>query len=225
MRVYRCDLTLHDYLFFATTERGRVAETGQFLHNYALTYAVGWARSPYRNEIQQPHYAQELSEVTDRYLTPARLLNGSYALVQYNTLPETFWLMREQSVGYPNWGFIKMLKPFSRFRFYALAQREVTFPRFIRLGKFMAKAEIQVAPATVVRRRTDACQVEPLLNWEDLAVKPVPYEVITSALPTRLVGHSRFEQVEHVIARFADDSEVVLPLPMGYPGGQLCSLW
>ncbi len=28
MELYRCDLTLHDYLFFATTERGKVAETG-----------------------------------------------------------------------------------------------------------------------------------------------------------------------------------------------------
>jgi CRISPR-associated protein Csc1 len=118
-----------------------------------------------------------------------------------------------------------MLKPFSRFRFYAVAQQEVTFPRFIRLGKFMAKAEIQVKPAAVVRRRIDACQVEPLLNWEDLAVKPVPYEVIANALPTRLIGYSQFESVEHVVARFADGGEVALPLPMGYPGGRLCNLW
>ncbi len=62
MELYRCDITLHDYLFFATTERGKVAETGPFIHNYALTYALGWAIAPWRNEVQKPHYREDLAQ-------------------------------------------------------------------------------------------------------------------------------------------------------------------
>jgi hypothetical protein len=33
MELYRCYITLQDYLFFATTERGKVAETGPFIRH------------------------------------------------------------------------------------------------------------------------------------------------------------------------------------------------
>ena len=224
MHVYRCDLTLHDYLFFATTERGKVAETGRFIHNYALTYALGLATSPYFNERQQPHYREELGAVQGVYVTPAACLSGAYALTQYNTLPETFDLSRAQSTGYPNWGFIKCLKPQSRFRFYVLARQDRAFPRFVRLGKFMSKAELLTQHAKGAQQR-GCCEVEPLLNWEDLLPpKPVPRDVIVNALPTRLVGHAAFDQVEYVEARFGD-SAICLPLAMGYLGGAPCSSW
>ena len=224
MHIYRCNLTLYDYLFFATTERGKIAETGRFIHNYALTYALGWASSPYFNERQQPHYREELSAARGVYVTPAQFLGGGYLLTQYNTMPETFDLSRAQSIGYPNWGFIKCLKPDSRFRFYVLSQGERAFPRFVRLGKFMSKAKL-MTQHTVGTRRRGKCQVEPLLNWEDLlAPKPVPRDIIVNALPTRLVGCSAFSMVDYVEADFDGDS-VCLPLTMGYLGDAPCNSW
>ena len=107
MQLYRCDSTLHDYLFFATTERGKAAETGPFIHNYTLTYALGWASSPWRNDVQKPHYREELAQVGYRYVTPARLVRGSYVVSQYNTMTESYHLGKAQSIGYPDWGFIK----------------------------------------------------------------------------------------------------------------------
>src|SRR5204863_5239188 len=99
MEMYRCDILLHDYLFFATTERGKVAETGPFIHNYALTYALGWATSAWRNETQQPHYREELRAVGRRYVTPAKLLHGSTLVSQYNTLSESYSLGKGRSIG------------------------------------------------------------------------------------------------------------------------------
>ena len=139
-------------------------------------------------------------------------------------MPETFDLSRAQSIGYPNWGFIKCLKPDSRFRFYVLSQGERDFPRFVRLGKFMSKAEL-MTQHTVGTRRQGKCQVEPLLNWEDLLdPKPVPRDIIVNALPTRLVGCSTFSMVDYVEADFHGDS-VCLPLTMGYLGDASCNSW
>src|SRR5438445_8489755 len=107
MEIYRCDITLHDYRFFATTERGKVAETGPFIHNYALTYALGWAISPWYHEEQKPLYREELSRVGKRYITPAQLIRGSSLVSQYNTLSESYSMNKGRSIGYPDWGFIK----------------------------------------------------------------------------------------------------------------------
>ncbi|MEI6045095.1 MAG: type I-D CRISPR-associated protein Cas5/Csc1 [Chloroflexota bacterium] len=239
MELYRCDLVLHDYLFFATTERGKVAETGPFIHNYALTYALGWATSPWRNEEQLPHYNEELSQVGQRYATPARLVGGSYLVSQYNTMSESYSLSKGRSIGYPDWGFIKGFRPGSIFRFYVISSQPVEFPLFIRLGKFMAKTRIIVTRANQVQRST-ALNSEAkregspvLLNWTDLAPagRPLVYDIVASALPTRLVDNPVFQGVigPYLSATFTrgeqDKITIDLPLQMGYLGANLCLSW
>src|SRR5438128_3438987 len=188
MELYRCDIALHDYLFFATTERGKVAETGPFIHNYALTYALGWATSLWRNEEQRPHYREELARVGQRYVTPARLVRGSYVLSQYNTMSESYSLGKAQSIGYPDWGFIKCFRPGTIFRFYVLGAEEVQFPHFLRLGKFMAKTLLSTTAAHKIQQRREWPQeqeiargqgTQPLLNLYDLPgpARPVIYNI------------------------------------------------
>ncbi|MFM6191875.1 type I-D CRISPR-associated protein Cas5/Csc1, partial [Planktothrix sp.] len=44
--IYRCTIELHDSLYFATREIGRLYETEPILHNYALCYALGLIDNP-----------------------------------------------------------------------------------------------------------------------------------------------------------------------------------
>jgi CRISPR-associated protein Csc1 len=207
-------------LFFATTERGKIAETGSFIHNYALTYALGWARSPWHNELQQPHYPEELAaawQAEAAYVTPAALLHGSFVLSQYNTMPETYQLDKGQSIGYPDWGFAKCIRPAAQFRFYVLSYDLKTFPRFIRLGKFVAKAEIQhLEPARQIERVTGDCTANILLAWDDLSTKPAVFDLTANALPTRLVNRANFFHVPYLRAQFSEGNVVTLPLTAGY---------
>ncbi|HXL38075.1 MAG TPA: type I-D CRISPR-associated protein Cas5/Csc1 [Ktedonobacteraceae bacterium] len=235
MQLYRCDITLHDYLFFATTERGKVAETGPFIHNYALTYALGWASSPWRNDVQKPHYREELAQVGHRYVTPARLVRGSYVVSQYNTMTESYHLGKAQSIGYPDWGFIKCFRPGTIFRFYVLSAGEVQFPHFLRLGKFMAKTVISTAVAQKIEQRAEWTErqergAHPLLNWNDLptSARPAIYDIIATALPTRLVDNPVFNGIAgpYLSATFEnEDVPVQFPLQMGYFGENLCVSW
>lgn len=218
MHLYRCGLVLHDYLFFATTERGKVAETGPFVHNYALTYALGWARSRWRTEVQEPHYPEELAaawRAEAAYVTPAALLEGGYIISQYNTMPESYDLGKPISAAYPDWGFAKCLRPAAHLRFYVLSREHKVFPRYIRLGKFMAKAELRAEHARQLTPATGPCQADTLLAWDDLAIKPQVFDIRADALPTRLVNHAHFADVPHLRARFPD-GEVTLPLAAGY---------
>jgi CRISPR-associated protein Csc1 len=239
MQAYRCDLVLHDYLFFATTERGKVAETGPFIHNYALTYALGWAVAPWCNEIQRPRYREQLARAGNRYVTPAALVRGSYLTTQYNTMSERYRLRKIQSAGYPDWGFLKCFRPGSLFRCYVLSAGAVQFPRYIRLGKFMTKTAVFATPASSLQIRLvsfnerEARQqdiLHPLLTWNDLplSARPVVYDIIANALPSRLIEHAVFTGIEgpYLAASFDGDPAIVqLPARMGYYGEHLCSSW
>jgi CRISPR-associated protein Csc1 len=227
MQVYRCDLNLHDYLFFATTERGKVAETGPFLHNYALTYALGWATSPWHNEVQKPHYREELAQVERRYVTPGTLVQGSYLTTQYNTLSESYALSRGRSTGYPDWGFIKCFCPGARFRFYVISAEVVQFPHYLRLGKFMSKAVLFSTSATEVRQRSIPFNEQETKRYH-VVHRPTIYDIIANSLPSRLIEHAVFTDIEgsYLAATFADEEMTVqFPARMGYYGANLCSSW
>lgn len=60
MQIYRGRIKLLDYVFFATVERGKIYETGAFIHNYALTYALKLAKDvPYTHAKQSPNYDEQ----------------------------------------------------------------------------------------------------------------------------------------------------------------------
>jgi CRISPR-associated protein Csc1 len=217
--IYRCDLTLHDYLFFASTERGKIAETGPFVHNYALTYALGWSQVVWYNSEQKARYLTDLGPIQDRYITPARLERGASVIVQYNTLGEKLRTNKPQSIGYPDWGFIKCFRPGTVFRAYVIFHEQETLPRYIRLGKFMTKTQLKVVAAKHVEQRQGACKVTHMLNWSDLREKPVSFNVRATSLPSRLISQASFEDITFLHATFPDGEEINLPLEMGYLAG------
>jgi CRISPR-associated protein Csc1 len=232
MQVYRAVLELLDYVFFATLERGKVYETGAFIHNYALTYAFRLASAPYSHLLQEPHYEDELHPANERgvYLTPARPLDVSLRRVQFNTISEGYGFAgKERSIGYPDWGFIRALRPGSRFDFYVLVADPATLPEasmfaaalqglpaYIRLGKFSSKARVELQKADRVEERRGEFTANVLLNWRDLSVEPAfPGDIYAAALPTRLIANSLFVDVHYYLAHFGEEV-VCLPRDMRF---------
>lgn len=233
MEIYRGKLELLDYVFFATVERGKVYETGAFIHNYALAYALRLAAAPYGHTVQEPHYEEELSPLNQQgiYLTPAEPLNVGHRRVQFNTISEGYGFPgKAPSLGYPDWGFARMLRPESSFRFYltlanlGLASPSPTlslalsgFPAYIRLGKFPGKARITLQKAEVTETKHGEFVANALLNWRDLASAPeVPGDIYAITLPTRLIANPHFHNTDYSYARFGEKDEVRLPLGMRF---------
>ena len=214
--IYRCDLILHDYLFFASTERGKVAETSPYVHNYALTYALNWVQSVWHNEQQKARYREDLTPIRHRYITPARLIQGASRVMQYNTLSEQLKFEKQRSIGYPDWGFIKCFNPGTLFQAYVIVVDAEIFPRYVRLGKFMAKTKLEVVKASSVSEKRGNFTASHLLNWSDLRKKPVAFNVQVMSLPSRLISQAVFETTEFLEAKFPDSDVVRLPLEMGY---------
>lgn len=235
MRIYRVSVELLDYVFYATTERGKVHETGAFLHNYALAYALGLGRGDtytYTHTTQEPHYEEELSPLNGiLYLTPAAPLQVLYRVVQWNSTGEAFTLSRVQSAGYPDWGSARMLRPGSRFLFYLLVHDPGRLPEApalhdllagrdvrARLGKFPAKVRLRAELANCIREEQGDFFCDALLNWQDLDVDPVSCYVMPGGRPTRLITRAQFVDQPHYRACFKTQEQSVVRLPkrMGF---------
>ncbi len=158
---YRCSIELHDSLYFATRELGRLYETEPILHNYALCYALGLVDNDFYNTTvadedayryfcseQIPKYAQHLSPLNQQgiYLTPARAIQHTAVLNTWKYADNRYHVeMQKTQKNIPSFGRAKEIAPESIFEFFLLSAHPLTLPKWIRLGKWMSKAELIVA--------------------------------------------------------------------------------
>jgi len=159
--IYQCELELHDHLYYATRELGRLYETEAVIHNYALCYALGFVdnqkygtqvdpQSEYRYfcREQVPQYAVHLEALNRAgiYVTPAGSLGHQSTLHTWKYANNAYHVEMEQtSKNIPSFGRVKEIAPESQFGFYILSREALTdLPRWIRLGKWMSKAEVVV---------------------------------------------------------------------------------
>ncbi len=189
MLITICRLELHDFLFYASREMGRLYETEKYLHNYGLTYALGLTRSPYANLTQVPHYAEDLSLLNEQgvYVTPAHPLRHTFAFHTFKMASVGYYSFTPQiSTNQVVFGRAKELAPESRFEFFVLSEREVRLPRWIRLGKWMAKARVEVVATNKAQVKQGRYQANGTLNPLDLPTFPENCNIVAMA-PASLI--------------------------------------
>ena len=145
--IAHCHMTLHDNLYYASREFGRVYETEKYLHNYGLTYALGLVQPApaYFNSSQEPRYREELraERVGRCYVTPAYPLHIHYSFITFKMAAVPYYSFTpKESKNRVVFGRAKELAPGSTFEFFILADEKRPIPRWVRLGKWMSKAEI-----------------------------------------------------------------------------------
>lgn len=156
--IQRCELELHDSLYYATREIGRLYETEPILHNYALCYALGLVDSDrhgtrvpdkqayrYHCPEQVPQYEVHLSALNrvGIYVTPARILSHATVLQTWKYADNRYHVeMTKTQKNIPSFGRAKEIAPESWFEFYVFSAKPLTLPKWIRLGKWMSKAEV-----------------------------------------------------------------------------------
>jgi CRISPR-associated protein Csc1 len=184
-----CHLHLHDFLFYASREMGRLYETEKYLHNYGLTYALGLTKAPYANLAQVPHYADDLEGVNEQgiYVTPASPLHYSYAFHTFKLANVAYYAFTPQiSSNRVVFGRAKELAPESSFVFFVLSEQEVKLPEWIRLGKWMAKAHVQVIQRGRAQEKQGPFHAPGALNPLDLTLLPDTCNIVPMA-PASLI--------------------------------------
>lgn len=169
--IYRCTLELHDSLYYATREIGRLYETEPVLHNYALCYALGLVDSEkyvtsvaeedsyrYFCPEQVPMYEAHLTPLNQQglYVTPARAVRHTSVLNTWKYADNRYHVeMQKTQKNIPSFGRAKEIAPESQFEFFILTHQNLEdlhkplsakwkwkLPKYLRLGKWMSKAEI-----------------------------------------------------------------------------------
>ncbi|MDZ7953554.1 type I-D CRISPR-associated protein Cas5/Csc1 [Nostoc sp. DedQUE09] len=160
--ICRCQIELHDSLYYATREIGRLYETEPIIHNYALCYALGLVDSQiYSTTVaeehsyryfcpeQVPKYEEHLTPLNQQgiYVTPARSLNHSSILNTWKYANNNYHVeMEKTQKNIPSFGRAKEIAAESLFEFFVISQKDLKLPKWIRLGKWMSKAEVTVEP-------------------------------------------------------------------------------
>lgn len=193
--VYQLRITLGDGVYHATRELGRSYQTGEYLHNYALTYALGFAVADYHDAAQVPRYRDHLGPLRERglYVTPARPERVRFANHTFKFADTRNHVqMLPSSVNVPSYGRARELAPESRFTAYLLCREEPRkLPHWIRLGKWFGKAAVEA-------RQMDVSEGEGLftahhpLNPLDTELRPTLFDLVNMP-PVSIVHHARFD--------------------------------
>lgn len=196
MRLYLCRLTFHENLFYATREVGRLYETGRYLHNYALTYALGLAAAPYFQAQQIPRYAEELGELNQRgiYVTPARGTQVRYELVTFKYADNAYRVkMAPGTRNSPSYGRAKEVAVGSMFEFAVVSRDPLKLPRWVRMGLWRSKALVECSAEIEVKAMDRSEQIAGFpLNPLDVPGTLRVFDLI-SMPPSSLVEHARIE--------------------------------
>lgn len=223
VRVRQCRLTLHDGLYFATREIGLLFETERYIHNYALSYALfndSLIRLPFYTPAQRPTYAEDLALLNQAgvYVTPARPVLVDYQLVTYKIAQVTYH-QRAERFGAPNYprniGRVKELAPGSTLEFFVLGEgSDLRLPRWIRLGKWMSKAEVEVRGEARLPIHTGDYICRHPLNPLDLGPNRLGVFNIISMPPVSLIESAHLSG-QH-ISIGANRDAIELPVGMTY---------
>lgn len=168
--IYRGTLELHDNLYYATREIGRLYETEPVLHNYALCYALGLVDSKkYATTVleesgyryfcpeQVPMYEAHLTPLNQQgiYVTPARAVRHTAVLNTWKYADNRYHVeMQKTQKNIPSFGRAKEIAPESQFEFFVISQKPLKFNRWIRLGKWMSKAEVVIKELPTPKRNS-----------------------------------------------------------------------
>ena len=183
--IYRCEIELHDSLYYATREIGRLYETEAILHNYSLCYALGLIKSDtyrYFCKEQIPQYEEHLTQLNEQqiYVTPARSLRHAPVLNTWKYANNNYHVeMTKTQKNIPSFGRAKEIAPESIFEFFVISQNALKLPKWIRLGKWMSKAEVKMEQ-TQVKIKTGNFTCTYPLNPLDVMFtnKVISYDVI-----------------------------------------------
>ncbi len=230
-------------VFFASRELSDTYYTEGAIGNYALAYALGWARSPYRLQGKatgQPRYREDLTPLNGKcYILPAWPVSGSasYRFERFNALSDSYWyamtnnrvataredlpLRRTGKIpksyrasNFPQTGRLRLIERGNRFRTLVFGDGEL--PDYIRVGKFMSKVRVSViAELPIVSLTTGDYRCNTYLSSADL---PAHLELIAFNLismpPVSLLKNLQFRGEAWQVGDF------LIPAQVGFLAGQ-----
>lgn len=230
-------------VFFASRELSDTYYTEGTIGNYALAYALGWARSPYRllgEATGQPTYIEDLTPlVGQHYILPAwpTQTSASFRFERFNALSDSYWYaMTNNRVAtaredlplkrtgtkpntfrpsnFPQTGRLRMIERGNRFHTIVFGNSDL--PEYIRVGKFMSKVRVEILEEfsiTALPSGEYSCQA--YLNSADLPneISLMTFDLI-SVPPASLLKNLHFKGAAWQVGHYT------IPANLQFLGGR-----
>lgn len=230
-------------VFFASRELSDTYYTEGVIGNYALAYALGWARSPYRltgEATGRPTYIEDLVPLRNQcYILPAwpSHQSASFRFERFNALSDSYWYaMTNNRVAtaredlplkrtgkkpstyrpsnFPQTGRLRMIERGNCFQTLAFGEREL--PEYIRVGKFLSKVRVSIVKEfEVIPLALGNYECQAYLNVADLSasVNFLAFDLL-SIPPASLLKNLRFRGEAWQIGNY------IVPAHLQFGGGQ-----
>jgi CRISPR-associated protein Csc1 len=127
-------------------------------------------------------------------------------------------MMEKTQKNIPSFGRAKEIAPESQFEFFIISQKQLKLPKWIRLGKWMSKAELTIQEVTKINLKTGDFTFPYPLNPLDVMFthQVISYDVINMP-PVSLIQNVSICQGEYYELENPNTSEKLrLPAKMQY---------
>lgn len=229
--IYRCEIELHDSLYYATREIGRLYETEAILHNYGLCYALGLVNSDtyrYFCSEQIPQYEEHLTPLNQEkiYITPAYSVNHNSVLNTWKYANNNYHVeMQKTQKNIPSFGRTKEIAAESLFACFIISENPLKIPKWIRLGKWMSKGEVRLKKLSIQKGQNALFTCPYPLNPLDIMFtnQVISYDVINMP-PVSLISNVTIQGEYYEIVGEYDNqgkvknyqNKIKLPMRMEY---------
>jgi CRISPR-associated protein Csc1 len=96
---------------------------------------------------QVPKYEEHLTPLNQQgiYVTPARAVNHTTVLNTWKYADNCYHVeVQKTQKNIPSFGRAKEIAPESKFEFFVISEKPLTLPKWIRLGKWASKAQVEL---------------------------------------------------------------------------------
>ena len=132
---------------------------------------------------QIPKYEQHLTALNQQgiYVTPARSISHTSTLNTWKYANNNYHVeMEKTQKNIPSFGRTKEIAPESKFEFFVISEKPLKLAKWIRLGKWMSKAELKTEEITDVESKNGDFIFPYLLNPLDVMFshQVISYDVV-----------------------------------------------
>lgn len=232
MEVVEAVLETQGRVGFAAREVGRTIDSGEYLLNTALHYALGFATGRYVDTKHRPTYLEDTETAIEQlYITPAEPLESpNYITTIYNARGDRYATINydatedpDQDKNLPRFGRERAFRQGNQFRTYLLPRDltardiEESIPGYVRLGKKRGKAKVHTQIVEAQHRSGQFTANHPIGVY-DYDGTPIGSVVSKQMRPTPLILQAAYEDAHLVIPREDRDSPAKIPTELEFLG-------
>jgi len=219
LKAYRLEIRTEGIVRGAAREIGRLVETGSYISNTSLYYALGISKSRYADTLGKPTYTEDTEDEKDIYVAPARPVNETKYTNLLTTVSGNKYAERNLSAqdpenevadkNFPKVGTEKVVTSGNRFETFLIAEDDIKLPKYFRLGKKRGKCSLRIEEVEIEEKNGEFTTSHPIGAY-DTELQPEGDLLTRKIRPAPLILQARYKG-DYYELNYGEKKKAVLP--------------